>query len=315
LETTTVAVDVDFGAMTLKIGHIINPVTVDESSDLFVAQSFTFETMRIARDFALDVVEVRLLTAQYPEDRALVPEWFQPTPDLERSILDVGTFGKERKLPLLVDILNRLHTALPDADYLIYSNVDIALMPHFYPTVKRFIDAGYDAFAINRRTISENFNGIEDIPLMFAEVGEEHPGHDCFVFRKDAYSRFNLENVCIGMNWVGRVLLWNLICHSQKFNEFKNAHLTFHLGNDKRWKSYGYSDYAAHNKREALKVLAELERQCGPFDKTKPIYPYIHDAIAEESDIRGGGGSEGIVQRIKTALKSKLQRSSSERLG
>jgi hypothetical protein len=188
-------------------------------------------------------------------------------------------------------------------------------MPHFYPAVKRFIDAGYDAFAINRRTISENFNGIEDIPLMLAQVGEEHPGHDCFVFRRNAYSRFNLGHVCIGVNWVGRVLLWNLMCHSRNFNEFKSTHLTFHLGNDKRWKGDGYSDYAAHNKREALKVLAELERQYGPFDKAKPIYPYIRDAIADESGIRGGGSREGIVHRIKTALKLKLQRSSSKRLG
>jgi hypothetical protein len=296
-------------------GHIINPVIVDKSADLYRAQPITFETMRIARDFALDVVEVRLLTAQYPEDRALAPAWFQPTPDLDRSILDIGTFQKERKLPLLVDIFNRFYTAAPDADYMIYSNVDIALMPHFYLAVKRFIDAGYDAFAINRRTISENFTGIEDIPFMFSEVGEEHPGHDCFVFKRDIHPRFILGDVCIGINWVGRVLLWNLICHSQNFNEFKSTHLTFHLGNDKKWEGDGHSDYAAHNKREALKVLAELERQYGPFDRNKPIYPYIHDAIADDSEIRGGGGSAGMVQRIKTALKVKLQRSSSERPG
>ena len=297
--------------MTLKVVHIINPVTVDDSSDLFVAQPITFETMRLARDFALDIVEVNLLTAQYPEDRALVPEWFQPTPNLERSILDIGTFRKERKLPLLVDILDHLYTAAPDADYLIYSNVDISIMPHFYLAVKRFIDAGYNAFAINRRTISKNFTGIEDIPLMFAEVGGEHPGHDCFVFRRSDYVCFNLGNVCVGMNWVGRVLLWNLICHSQKFNEFKNTHLTFHLGNDKKWKGDDYSDYTAYNKREAQKVLADLESQYGPFDETKPIYHYIRDAIADKGEILGGGGGEGIGNRIKSALKLKLPKRSS----
>ena len=285
------------------IGHIINPVIVDKSSDLYRAQPITFETMRIARDFALNVVEVRLLTAQYPEDRALVPEWFQPTPDLERSILDIGPFRQKRKLPLLVDIIDRLYTAAPDADYLIYSNVDISLMPHFYLAIKRFIDAGYDAFAINRRTISENFNGIEDIPLMFSEVGEEHPGHDCFVFKRNACVRFYFGNVCIGMNWVGRVMLWNLICHSQNFDELKNTHLTFHLGNDKRWKGDGYSDYAAHNKREALRVLAKLERQYGPFDKIKPIYPFIIGAITDKRLASDGGVSGRIVHRIKTTLK------------
>jgi len=301
--------------MVLKLGHLINPVTLDDSSDLFVAQPVTFETMRLARDFALDCAEVSLLTAQYPEDRGLVPEWFQPTPDLERSILDIGTFQKERKLPLLVDVLNRLYRSIPDADYMIYSNVDIALMPHFYLAVNRFVEAGYDSFVINRRTISGSFNGIEDIPLMFSETGEQHPGHDCFVFKRNIYPRFILGDVCIGINWVGRVLLWNLMCHCKNFNEFKSAHLTFHLGNDKRWKGSGYSDYSAHNKREALKVLAELDKKCGPLDKIKPIHPYIRDAIANESEIRGVGGGEGIVHRIKTSLKLKLRRSNSERLG
>jgi hypothetical protein len=108
------------------------------------------------------------------------------------------------------------------------------------------------------------------------------------------------------VNWIGRVLLWNLMCHSQNFNEFKSTHLTFHLGNDKRWQGDGYSDYAAHNKREALKLLAELERQCGPFDKTRPIYPFIIDAITDNGQICGGGVREGIVHRIKTALILKL---------
>jgi hypothetical protein len=297
------------------IGHIINPVIVDKSSDLYKAQPITFETMRIARDFALNVVEVRLLTAQYPEDRALVPEWFQPTPDLERSILDIGTFHKRQKLPLLVDILNRLYTAAPDEDYLIYSNVDIALMPHFYLAVHRLVKAECDAFVINRRTISKNFNASENIPLMFSEIGEKHPGHDCFVFKRDIYSRFVLGNVCVGINWVGRVLLWNLICHSQNFREVKESHLTFHLGNDKQWENDVYRDYADHNKREALNVLAELEKQYGPFDESRPIYPFIIDAIKDKDRVRSRFGSKGIVQRIKSALMIKLQRNSTKRTG
>jgi hypothetical protein len=33
------------------IAHIINPVDVGVSSDLFIAQPITFETMRVAREF------------------------------------------------------------------------------------------------------------------------------------------------------------------------------------------------------------------------------------------------------------------------
>jgi hypothetical protein len=50
--------------------HIINPVIVEPTSDLYVAQPVTFETMRIARDFATGQVAVKLLTTQYPEDHA-----------------------------------------------------------------------------------------------------------------------------------------------------------------------------------------------------------------------------------------------------
>ena len=48
----------------LTLAHIVNPVTVSERSDLFVAQPVTFETMRRAREAARPEVEVALLTAQ-----------------------------------------------------------------------------------------------------------------------------------------------------------------------------------------------------------------------------------------------------------
>ena len=73
------------------IAHIINPVIVDQESDLFVAQPITFETIKATLEFARDQVEVTLYSTQYPEDHPLVPADFQTTPDLDRSILDFGT--------------------------------------------------------------------------------------------------------------------------------------------------------------------------------------------------------------------------------
>ncbi len=37
----------------MKLAHIINPVAVQGSSDLFIAQPITFETMKVARNFAI----------------------------------------------------------------------------------------------------------------------------------------------------------------------------------------------------------------------------------------------------------------------
>ena len=240
----------------LSFAHIVNPVIVSESSDLFLAQPITFETMRRARAAARDVADVALLSAQYPEDRPLVPDDFVATPDLERSALDLGEFKIPRKLPLVKDILDRLYEHTPHADFLIYTNVDIALMPNFYTAVERYIDQGLDALVINRRSISSKHQAIDDIPLMYAQVGEPHSGYDCFVFRRDLYPKFELGDVFIGAPHVGKVLRINLLCNTDNFKRFKNLHLTFHLGNDQVWRSDKYDDYAARNLAEFEQILA-----------------------------------------------------------
>ncbi|MBW2661425.1 MAG: hypothetical protein JRD93_05425 [Deltaproteobacteria bacterium] len=242
----------------MRIAHIINPVIVGESSDLFVAQPITFETMRIAQEFARGHVDVALYSAQYPEDRSIVPEWFQITPDLDRSIFEIRSFYKKRKLPLIKDILDRLYDA-SDADYFIYTNVDIALMPHFYVAVNKIIETGYDAFVINRRTISQEYTNVDQLYLMFSQAGEKHPGYDCFVFKRDFYPGFNTGAACVGANWIGRVLITNLICHSTKFDVFEDLHLTFHIGDDRNWKVQIYKDYDKHNENELHNILLEYK--------------------------------------------------------
>ena len=240
----------------LSFAHIVNPVIVPESSDLFLAQPVTFETMRRARATARNVADVVLLSAQFPEDRPLVPNDFVATPDLERSALDLGKFKIPRKLPVLKDILDRLYEHTPHADFLIYTNVDIALMPHFYTAVERYIDQGLDALVINRRTISSAHQGIDALPLMYAQVGKPHSGYDCFVFRRDLYPQCELGDVFIGAPHVGNVLRINLFCNADGYKRFKNLHLTFHLGNDQNWRSEKYDDYAKRNMSEFEQILS-----------------------------------------------------------
>ncbi|MBD2093125.1 hypothetical protein H6F67_25095 [Microcoleus sp. FACHB-1515] len=238
----------------IKLAHIVNPVIVSPSSGLYIAQPITFETMRIAQAFAANCVSISLFSAQYLEDQSIVPDDFQQTPNLDRSVQDVGFFQKPRKLPLIVDILDRLYAAT-DADYFIYTNVDIALMPSFYLTVKGAIDQGYDAFAINRRTISKTYSNLSEIPLMFAEVGTPQGGHDCFVFRRNVYPKYQLGNACIGAAKIGKVMLLNLMVHSEKFFEFRDWHATFHLGNDRAWKAPELQDYFDHNESELIRIF------------------------------------------------------------
>ncbi len=242
----------------ISITHIINPVRVKESSDLFKAQPITFETMRKAKEFAEDIVDVNLITTQFKEDRDIIPEFFDKTQDLERSVLDFGDFKVKRKLPLIQDILNRAIDYDSNADYIIYTNVDIALMPHFYEFVYQKIKEGFDAFVINRRTISDTHKSIDDLPLMFSDIGEIHPGYDCFVFKRDLYNKLNLENICIGAVSIGLALFINLKLNAKKFKEFGQEHLTFHIGNDQVWRGVENNPYADHNKKEFEMIIGGL---------------------------------------------------------
>lgn len=262
----------------MKVAHIINPFKVSQSSDLYFAQPVTFETMKAAKKFTGEEVEVELLSVCYSEDYEVVPAYFTKIGNLNRSVLDIIKPEKKKKLPLIKDILDMaFHNT--EADYLIYSNVDIALMPAFYKAIKKIIEDGYDAFVINRRTIKNNYNDIKDIPLMYAETGEPHPGFDCFVFKRDMYKHFNLGTACVGANWIGRVLIANLITNAVKFRIFDNLHLTFHIGDDRSWKNHEFYDYDRHNETQLYNTLLH-------FSKNKKLtHPMLEQFLKQIENI------------------------------
>jgi hypothetical protein len=245
----------------MKIAHIINPVNVTETSDLFIAQPVTFETMRRAKKYASDnKLEVELFYTCYEEDLPVAPAGFIQTKLLEKSILDHQDFEKKRKLPLIKDILDRLYES-SDADYFIYTNVDIAVQENFYIEVKNIINQGYDAFVINRRTIDKKYTSIEEIPEMYQDRGEKHPGYDCFVFKRDVYPSYKLGIACIGANWIGRVLISNVIAYSNKFKVFEDEYLTFHIGDDRSWKISDFNNYDKNNEDIVIDILKKLNNQ------------------------------------------------------
>ena len=250
----------------LRIAHIVNPVQVQLPSDLAVAQPITFEAMRIAQKQAEGQVAVELMAVGYAEDKPMMPADFQILPMLTRSVLDMATFRKQRKLPLLKDILDRLYGS-SEADVLIYTNVDIGLQPDFYLSVQEIIDQGFDAFVINRRTISNKHTHPEELPLMWDEAGEPHRGWDCFVFQRDLYPQFVLGDVCVGATRVGLALLANLLAYGRCFFEFRDAQLTFHIGDERRWNNPAFADYDAHNTHELMEILSYLEEETGPFGR------------------------------------------------
>ena len=267
----------------LTIAHIVNPVVVPKSSDLFIAQPITFETMRMARDFAAPSVKVSLFSAQYPEDHPLIPSYLTMTRDLDRSILDLAKRAGKRKLPLIKDILDRLYEE-SNADYFVYTNVDIGLKQEFYLAISEYIQDGYDAFSITRRTISSRFQTIEEIPQMYLETGESHAGFDCFVFRRSLYPQFELGNVCLGVPPLGRILICNCIRYANQFELFRDKYLTFHIGNDGVWQ--GTIDNArVISTRSGLEIVRNLYRNTDDTNLKSLLKPYLDRLIMRNRQI------------------------------
>ncbi|HLP21148.1 MAG TPA: hypothetical protein VK174_12640 [Chitinophagales bacterium] len=231
----------------MKLAHIINPVKVDTNSDLHVAQPITFETIRTASELAKGKVGVELYTVCYPEDREIIPDFFNRLPDLERSIQDFGKFSRTKKYPLIGDVLQAVFAAT-DAEYLIYTNMDIALMPQFYVAVAGILKEGYDAVLVNRRGISTKYRSIADLPMMYSEFGKPHPGFDCFVFKRELLNKLILADVCIGVPFIEVSLTHNLIAFADRLKLVDDLHLTFHLGSEVM--PPVDEEYYRHNRKE-----------------------------------------------------------------
>jgi hypothetical protein len=292
----------------LKIAHIINPVKVSNNSDLSIAQPITFESMNRAALASKDALDIQLYTTCYPEDVEIIPEYFQQTKMLDRSVLDLGQFNKKRKLPILKDILQNLFDA-SDAEYFIYTNVDIAVMPYFYDSVSKLLNENHDALVINRRTITDKYTEIEELPLIYAEAGMPHPGFDCFVFSRELLKKIELNSVCVGISLIGLALMLSLYRHANNFKLIEDAHLTFHMGDDQSWNNPEFNDYYEHNKQEFLKTLALLEEEYGEFDKSLPSWTYnTISAVKGNHEIEGTITKSKKKQTLKQRLKSKIHK-------
>lgn len=213
----------------MKIAHIINPVKVSENIDLFNAQPIAFESIWIARNFSTYKDNIILCTTQYEEDLSIIPNYFKILSNLEKSVLDIDSVLTGRRLPLIKDIFEKLKQ-IPEADYYIYTNADISLMPQFYDAVHQYISQGHDAIVINRRRLTKQYNRVQDLPLMYSDLGKSHPGFDCFIFHNDLLDKLVLGNICIGVPFLEATLIHNLFSFAKKPILIADSHLTFHIG-------------------------------------------------------------------------------------
>lgn len=247
--------------------HIVNPVNVSENSDLHFAQPITFASIRNALEFSKNKVSVEICTTQYPEDHAVIPDFCRRLPDLTRSVATVKTFQAPRKLPLMADILQMAYDH-SDSPYLIYTNMDIGLMPHFYEAVHQALKNGADALVINRRRLERKYFSTEQLPEIYSDYGRMHPGFDCFVFKREWVKKFRMANVCVGIPFIEISMYHNLMALSASLKLLEREHLTFHIGQEVM--PPVHRELYLHNRREFEQhILPELKPLLRPDQ-----YPY-----------------------------------------
>ena len=199
--------------------------------------------------------EVEIVAVRSSEEQSYLPEFVRHSEILERDISAIvpGAPG----LPILADVL-KAGLSSQTADYVVFSNVDIAVMPYFYQAVSLIIEDGHEGFIINRRRVSKQHFEDTRLTQMYMQSGAIHSGYDCFVFKANDFPKFDLGEVCLGVPHVGNTLAHNLFAHSKGFKLFTGLHLTFHVGMElvKKW---GTPELRAHNKREFRRVLRELK--------------------------------------------------------
>ncbi len=237
------------------MAHIINVVKKEENPELFTVQNITINSMLHAKNLSAKAKDISFLSVGFFDNDPVIPSEFKQLPSLKNDTLRARV-SQNRKLPFIKDILE---TAMnnSEADYFIYSNTDIAVMPFFYDTIFNYINKGYDGLVINRRRIKDRFIQEEYLEAMYAEVGQSHPGYDCFVIKRTVLKKFILKNLSVGIPPLGNDLFHNVFTFAENPVLFSEKHLTFHIGTT-IIKDWGEPEIQKHNYKEYKALLNEL---------------------------------------------------------
>ncbi len=269
--------------MKNQIAHIINVTEINETkkaSYLHIAQPVTMRSMLTAKKTAGNAVNVDLYAVKHKDELVNIPNGFNWVKDIEKYaweyIQPLRDILPHKPLPRLVDIITGLFN-VSEAEYFVYSNVDIGVFPSFYLFINDRINQGLDAFCINRRTLPKEYSGIvideTNFELCYSMYGELHPGADCFIFRRDIIPLLNFNHVFVGFPPVGGVLRSQIELNSKKFQMLLYAHETFHLGNDRVWKDET-NPYWIENVHQA-KGLSIKHRYKHPINSKIDKYKYL----------------------------------------
>lgn len=249
--------------MPISFCHIINPFPCPDDSEHGIASKITYESLRVAVDSAQQNglhVEVRAVVL--PGDEIAIKAPASLGGYLSRTIQDIHPLLPKRLYPLIADIL-RIGADTSNSDYLIFTNMDIAVQPDFYLQLHEIIEKRFEAgtpFTVYRRNIPSHYSNLEQLPEMYRESGEIAYGYDCFVFPRSFAADLDLGNCCNGAAHFDYLLFIALDAISGfKVKRINDLPLTFHIGNDIAWSSQ--INYIEHNLKESLAAIQRMRKR------------------------------------------------------
>jgi hypothetical protein len=242
--------------MGLRLTHLLNLVSQNENAQLYKVQKLTLRTIEAALKATNSSVEVRVMSAHFPDAVTEIPGFIVPTQPLLHHAAEVSSLSARARLPLIREILDRLKED-KTATHFIFSNLDICLMPSFYNAVAAYISQGHDALIINRRRVKSSFLEVEDLNLLYAEAGKVHTGYDCFVFSRELLDKFLFTDIYIGVPPAGNDIFYNIMAFASAPALLTEKHLTFHVGMD-LVKEWGSAELNKHNSAQFMILLEKL---------------------------------------------------------
>jgi len=236
----------------ISLVHIINPF-YSKKSDIMMEQQTVMQTMRYAANRVNDnvhqvaVVLEREIDLIKKDELPIIPETFEVV-SIQSDIngnLDLGLGNQVRPLPLIRNIIQKVYDITNDnkADFFVYTNADIHLTSDFYEHVFKLIRSGNGHFCLNRSTVAickdirvyhmnleRDYGKIKKV----VEMGESHPGYDCFVFFRSKFLKIAeiLSDAFLGYTPIGTVFHHALKQTHWSFRVFDKENITYHIGND-----------------------------------------------------------------------------------
>lgn len=236
-------------AQPLRLRHVVPLVGASARTALRSDQLATLDSIGSARDFSAASVEVEVVGAHFPDEEPPHGfDWLVPVPALRRASTDYGEITVPRRLPLMADVLSALAHG-EGVDAVICSNIDIGLRPDFYAAVAGLLTDGWDAFTVNRRSVSSP-PGAPVPAHVRTGVGRRHPGSDCFVMTPRILRSVDVGDALLGTPFVGMILLEEMHAHARRFRRFSDLAITWHRGADGPWRGEGQGGPRSHNRAQ-----------------------------------------------------------------